>query len=199
MKKIFTLLVFICTISYSQSDTAIVLLSSIDPEIVQDVKYATEDNFTGKILYPTAKVYLRKITAEKLSQASDYLEKNHGLRIKIFDGYRPHSVQIRMWEIFPNPNYVANPAKGSKHGRGAAVDITLIDKNGNELDMGTPYDTFNEKAHFASENISATARKNRDLLRSVMKKFGFKGISTEWWHFDLIGWEKYSILDIPIK
>jgi len=184
---------------HGQSDTTIVLLSEIDSIIVQDVKYATTDNFTGVILYPTAKVYLRKVVAEKLSAANKFAKDNFGYSIKIFDGYRPRSVQYKMWEVYPDPNFVADPKKGSRHNRGAAVDVTLVDKEGKELEMGTPYDTFEKAAHFASSSISKTARRNRDILRSVMVQFGFKGISTEWWHFDFIGWKKFSLLDIPIN
>ena len=201
MKNIFSVFIifFYCGIIYAQHDSTIVLLYSVDSTIVQDVKYATTDNFTGQVLYPTAKVYLRNIVAGKLAEANSYLKQRYGLRIKIFDGYRPRSVQWKMWEIYPNANFVADPAKGSKHNRGAAVDITIIDHNGSELEMGTEYDAFNEKAHFASKNISRKARENRDLLRNVMAKFGFKGISNEWWHFDFLGWKDYSLLDIPIK
>lgn len=194
------LLFFVCSFTLNaQSDTTIVLLSEIDSTIVQDVKYATTDNFTGIILYPTGKVYLRKVVAEKLSAANKFALDKFGYSIKIFDGYRPRSVQYKMWEVYPNPNYVADPKKGSRHNRGAAVDITLIDAKGNELEMGTPYDTFEKTAHFSSPKISKTARRNRDILRSIMVNFGFKGISTEWWHFDFKGWKRFSLLDIPIK
>jgi zinc D-Ala-D-Ala dipeptidase len=199
-RRLFVIIILLsCGIIKAQHDSTIVLLSDIDSTIVQDVKYATADNFTGKVLYPTGKVYLRKIVAEKLAEANAYLKQKYGLRIKIFDGYRPRSVQWKMWEVYPVDGFVANPAKGSKHNRGAAVDITIIDHNGNELEMGTPYDTFSEKAHFTSHDISRKARENRDLLRNVMVKFEFKGISTEWWHFDYLDWRNYSLLDIPIR
>lgn len=183
----------------AQTDTAIVLLKSIDSTIVQDVRYATTNNFTGKILYPTAKVYLRKAAAEKLSAANKYLLKNHNLRIKIYDGYRPLSVQKIMWKIMPDERYVANPAKGSRHNRGAAVDVTLIDKFGNELDMGTPYDDFTETAHYDFPDLPNDVKQNRTLLRDVMMKFDFIPINTEWWHFDLKRWSRYSILDLKIN
>lgn len=107
------LLFFVCSFTLNaQSDTTIVLLSEIDSTIVQDVKYATTDNFTGIILYPTGKVYLRKVVAEKLSAANKFALDKFGYSIKIFDGYRPRSVQYKMWEVYPNPNYVADPKKG---------------------------------------------------------------------------------------
>jgi len=183
----------------AQTDTSIVWLGTIDSTIITDVRYATTNNFTGKILYPTDKVYLRKIVAEKLSEAHRYLMKNYNLRIKIFDGYRPLSVQKIMWKIMPDERYVANPAKGSRHNRGAAVDITLIDSLGNELDMGTEYDNFTVKAHPDYKRLPEKVLRNRKLLRDVMIKFGFRPITSEWWHFDFKGWKNFSILDEPIK
>lgn len=197
MKLLLTFIVvlFYTCIIYSQHDTAIVYLGNIDSTIVQDVKYATTDNFTGQILYPTDKVYIRKIVGESLARAHQYLIEAHKLRIKIFDGFRPHSVQKQMWKIMPDDRYVANPAKGSKHNRGAAVDITLIDSAGNELAMGTEYDNFTVRAHFDYAGITDEEKSNRRLLKSVMEKFGFKPITSEWWHFDYKGWKKFSIID----
>lgn len=183
----------------AQSDTSIVPLWSIDSTIVTDVRYATTNNFTGKILYPTNKVYARKIVAEALSKVHNDLLKNHNFRIKIFDAYRPHSVQVTMWKILPDDRYVANPATGSKHNRGAAVDITIIDSTGTQLDMGTEYDNFTEKAHYAYSDLPENVKANRKLLRDTMEKYGFHPITTEWWHFDFDGWNKFSILDVEIK
>ncbi len=198
VKFLFLLICFTGLIQ-AQTDTSIVWLGEIDSTIVTDVRYATTNNFTGKVLYPTDKVYLRKIVAEKLSEANRYLMKNYNLRIKIFDGYRPLSVQKIMWKIMPDDRYVANPAKGSRHNRGAAVDVTLIDSIGNELDMGTEYDNFTVKAHPDYKNLPEKVLRNRKLLRDVMIKFGFRPITSEWWHFDFKGWKKFSILDEPIK
>lgn len=184
---------------YAQNDTTIVLLKSIDSTIVCDVKYATKDNFTKQVLYPTGKVYIRKIVGEKLSEINKYLKKNYNLSIKVFDAYRPLSVQKIMWKIMPNTNYVANPKKGSRHNRGAAVDLTLIDVNGKEVDMGTPYDDFTQKAHSSYKNLPSDIYNNRMILQKAMKKFGFVPIESEWWHFDFKGWSKFSILDEPIK
>jgi D-alanyl-D-alanine dipeptidase len=163
------------------------------------VKYATANNFTKQVLYPSAKVFLRKIAAEHLAQANEFLKKNHNVCIKIFDGFRPLFVQKIMWEILPDERYVANPAKGSRHNRGAAVDITLIDADGNELDMGTPYDDFTERASFASKDVSEKAYANRKLLRETMIQFGFDPMETEWWHFDFKDWNKFGILDMGIN
>lgn len=182
-----------------QSDTSIVWLGRIDSTIVTDVRYATNNNFTGQVLYSTDKVYLRKVVAERLSEINKYFRKKYNLRIKIFDGYRPLSVQKKMWKIVPDSRYVANPAKGSRHNRGAAVDITLIDSTGIELNMGTDFDNFTIKAHPNYKLLPDNIKANRNLLRTVMIQFGFSPITTEWWHFDFNGWENFSILDKQIK
>lgn len=198
--KYLTILIFlIISFVHAQSDTLIVPLWSIDSTITTDVRYATTDNFTGKILYPTDKVYIRKIVGEALSKVHNDLKDNHNLRIKVYDAYRPHSVQVTMWEILPDNRYVANPASGSRHNRGAAVDITIIDSTGAELDMGTEYDNFTERAHYAYSDLSQNIKSNRKLLRDTMIKYGFHPITTEWWHFDFEGWKNFSILDVEIR
>lgn len=184
---------------YAQSDTLLVYLYDIDSTIATDVRYATENNFMREILYPSSKVFLRKIVAERLKEINTYLKKNHNLRLKIYDGYRPLSVQKKMWKRLPDDRYVANPSKGSRHNRGAAVDLTLIDENGNELDMGTGYDDFSNKAHWSYKKFPPEVLKNRNLLKEVMTKFGFETITSEWWHYDFKGWSKFSILDQEIK
>lgn len=195
----FLFLLLLSSLVFAQEDTVIVSLKSIDSTIVQDVRYATANNFTKQVLYPTAKVFLRKIAAEHLAQANEFLKKHHNVSIKIFDGFRPLFVQKIMWQILPDDRYVADPAKGSRHNRGAAVDITLIDAEGNELDMGTPYDDFTERASFASKDVSEKAYTNRKLLRDVMIQFGFLPLETEWWHFDFKDWKQFGILDAGIN
>ncbi|MDP2036727.1 MAG: M15 family metallopeptidase [Ignavibacteria bacterium] len=195
----FLFLLLISSIVFAQEDTLIVPLKSIDSTIVQDVRYATADNFTKQVLYPSAKVFLRRIAAENLAKANDFLKSNHKLRIKIYDGFRPLFVQKIMWQILPDDRFVADPAKGSRHNRGAAVDITLIDAGGTELDMGTPYDDFTERASFASKDVSEKAYSNRKLLRETMIQFGFVPMETEWWHFDFKDWNKFGILDTGIN
>jgi D-alanyl-D-alanine dipeptidase len=164
-----------------------------------DVRYATTNNFTGKVLYPTDKVYIRKIVGIALSRVHNELIEKYNYRIKIFDGYRPLSVQKKMWEIMPDNRYVANPAKGSRHNRGAAVDVTIVDSTGTQLAMGTEYDNFTEKAHYAYQKLPNKVLSNRKLLRETMMRHGFLPITTEWWHFDFNGWKKFSILNVEIK
>lgn len=199
IKTVLFFIIFAGSIANAQTDTSLVPLKDIDSTIITDVKYATENNFTKKVLYPAAKIYLRRNAAMQLVKVNEFLKKTYNLKIKVFDGYRPLSVQKLMWAILPDENFVANPAKGSRHNRGCAVDLTLIDSNGFEVDMGTAYDDFTEKASPEYPNISDRAKSNRKILNLAMMQFGFTRMETEWWHFDFTGWEKYSILDIPIK
>ena len=199
MKQLSILFLLVSSLLCAQHDSSIVFLGDIDSTIATDVRYATTNNFTGKVLYPTDKVYIRNVVGKALAEAHQYLRDNYNLRIKIFDGFRPLSVQKQMWKIFPDPNYVADPSKGSRHNRGAAVDITIIDSTGTELDMGTEYDNFTERAHYAYPDLPEQVKKNRQLLHDTMIKFGFEPITTEWWHFDYHGWKNFSILDYTIN
>jgi len=170
----------------------------LDSTITTDVKYSTTNNFTGQVLYSSNKVYFVPEVAEAIIKVNNYLKTKYKLQIKIFDGYRPLSVQKKMWEIYPDERYVANPVKGSRHNRGCAVDLTLVDMNGKELDMGTAYDDFSEKSHINYKNLPPHVLKNRRILIETMKMFGFIPNKTEWWHFDYRDWKKYPILDVPI-
>lgn len=168
------------------------------PGIVLDIRYATTNNFTGQKLYPFAGCYLRRAAAAKLAATQAEL-KPLGYGLKIYDGYRPLSVQRKMWEVFPQPGYVADPKKGSRHNRGAAVDVTLIRlSDGTELPMPTPYDDFTERAHRNYMDLPAEVIQNRELLERVLAKHGFVGLPTEWWHFDDRDWRNYPLLDIPV-
>ena len=172
-------------------------IRTVNPNIRLDIRYATANNFLKRKLYSTAKCALRSSVAQKLAIVQTDLEKI-GLGLKVYDCYRPFSVTKQMWEVLPNPNYVANPARGSRHNRGAAIDLTLVDRTGKELEMPTPFDDFTTKAHRNYAGGSAQSRKNRQLLEDAMKKQGFIGITTEWWHFDSEDWQKFAILDIPL-
>lgn len=179
--------------------TAMVLLSDIDPTIILDVRYATENNFTGQVLYPVAKVYVQRVVAERLADVQSHL-RQEGCALKVFDGYRPLSIQKKMWEIVPDERYVADPRKGSRHNRGAAVDVTIVRAaDGVELDMGTPYDDFSEKSHTRYSDLPVEILRNRQLLADTMKRFDFLPFETEWWHFDYKEWGRFDILDIPIE
>jgi zinc D-Ala-D-Ala dipeptidase len=151
--------------------------------IVLDIKYATHDNFTKKVIYDCPACYLRPEAAIALKKIHNELKEKLGYGIKVFDCFRPKPYQQRLWDIVPNPDYVTPPSKGSMHSRGLAVDLTIIDKNGKELAMGTPYDFFGKEAHTDYLGHNTEVNKNRALLTSIMEKYGFKGIRTEWWHF----------------
>ncbi len=186
-----------CASSKPSADADLVSIQQVNPHIHIDIRYATLNNFANQKLYPSGKIcFVRRSVAVKLDAVQQELE-TQGLGLKIYDGYRPLSVQKKMWAIMPDENYVANPTKGSRHNRGAAVDITLVRADGTELLMPTAFDDFTEKAwRTATKDISDEALRNRTLLQSVMEKHGFSGLKTEWWHFDEIGWERYEILDI---
>ncbi|NEO32549.1 MAG: M15 family metallopeptidase [Symploca sp. SIO3C6] len=173
-------------------------IGSVNPNIILDIRYATENNFLHRKLYPVARCVLRGAAAKRLSQVQDYLETK-GLGLKVFDCYRPLSVQRLMWEVLPDPRYVANPERGSRHNRGAAVDLTLVDSNGKELEMPTDYDDFTKQAHRDYNGASAEAMRNRQLLEEAMQRYGFIPLSTEWWHFDDPDWNKFSILDLSFE
>lgn len=164
-------------------DTTMVKILSLDNSFVIDIRYATADNFTKQVLYDCNTVWFRKKVALDLVKAQQ-LFKEKGYRIKIYDGYRPISVQWRLWKATPKKEYVSHPSKGMRmHNRGAAVDMTLVDKNGKELNMGTVYDFFGKEAHLNYPH-NEEIQKNRKLLKTVMEQCGFKAISKEWWHFD---------------
>ena len=157
-----------------------------------DVRYATPNNFTKQKLYDKAECYLRPATAQKLANAQQEFEKQ-ALGLKVFDCYRPLSIQRKLWALVPDERYVADPAKGSRHNRGAAVDLTLVERDGRELPMPTGYDDFSERAHRDYNKLPAVAMANRALLERVMTKHGFVGLPTEWWHFDDADWQQYPI------
>ena len=172
-------------------------IASIDKTIAVDIRYATENNFTGKILYPANRCLLRPDVARRLARVNGNL-KRRGLGLKLWDCYRPLSIQRELWKMVPDPRYVADPAKGSRHNRGAAVDITLVGPDGKELEMPTGYDDFSEKAHRDYGGASPSAAKNRETLSTAMNAEGFEGLSTEWWHFDAQNWRSYPISDAPL-
>lgn len=182
-------------------------LVAVDPDkrlveitdIPRDVRYATTNNFMHAQLYPVAKVFLRRPAVIALHEAERELARE-GLGLRLFDGYRPYRVTVRMWKPIRNPDFVADPAKGSRHNRGAAVDLTLIDlRTGHELAMPTGYDDFTSRARQDFNDLSPEAIANRAKLRDVMTRNGFDPLPSEWWHFDFRGWEKFELLDLPLE
>lgn len=175
----------------------LVEVAEVVPDAVLDIRYATTDNFTGQAVYPSSRCFLNRDAAHALALVQKDL-KSQGFRLKVFDGYRPLSVQRRFWAILPNPDFVADPAVGSRHNRGFAVDVSLVTLDGLEVPMPTAFDDFSERAHPDYPDIPEEAARNRAILRRAMERRGFTIFPTEWWHFDYAGWEDKPVLDIPI-
>ena len=183
MKLIITFLSALLSFVVWGQQSDFVRLKDLSPDFVYELKYATPDNFLKQAVYDCGECYLRKSTAEALVKANEAF-KQLGYCIKLFDCYRPLSVQKKMWKILPGTHYVANPAKGSKHNRGAAVDLTLVDAQGKELNMGTPFDFFGKEAHHTYTEHTKEVLENRKLLKETLNKYNFKSIYSEWWHYE---------------
>lgn len=168
----------------SLPDTAFVRLADYSDGFAFDMRYATDNNFLKEIVYPCGECYTRVKTAKALL-AANAVFKEKGYRIRFYDCYRPNSVQYKMWELVPNPQYVANPVKGSIHNRGGAVDITLETLEGKPLDMGTDFDFFGHRAHHDHMDLPKEVLENRRILKETMEAHGFWSIRTEWWHYNL--------------
>jgi len=181
----------------------LVEIVKLDPTIYLDVRYATSNNFTGRPVYGQARAFLQRPAADALVRVNRSLrEKGYGLLV--FDGYRPWSVTKLFWEITApdkrEKGFVADPAKGSKHNRGAAVDLSMYDlSTGREVAMPSTYDEFSDRASPDYKGGTDDERARRDLLRAEMEKEGFTVDPGEWWHFNYRGWEHYPILDIPFE
>jgi D-alanyl-D-alanine dipeptidase len=183
----------------ANSNKELIDLETFVPGLVLDIRYATTNNFTGEKIYNLSKAYARKPVAESLKKIQADL-KQKGLGIKIFDAYRPYKATVKFYEVYRDTTYVASPYKGSRHNRGCALDLTVIDlKTGEELKMPTGYDSFKKEAWPTTPVSDPLIRKNRTLLIDAMQKHGFKVNSSEWWHFDFIGWQKFEVLDIDFE
>ena len=191
----FSMLVFI-SFSFQrpldQQPGDFVRLEDMDSTFRYDMRYATANNFLKEKVYDCDDCVIRKEVAEGLIMANNYF-KERGARIKFFDCYRPLDIQKKMWKVFSNPQYVADPKKGSVHNRGGAVDITLVDFNEQELDMGTGFDHFGEEAHHAYSQLSSEVIANRQFLKEGMRISGFEHIESEWWHYNFKGSEHYEV------
>lgn len=163
--------------------TDFVNLKEYIPELDIELAYYTENNFTGQKIYDDPTAYLRRGTADKLRKVSGEVA-GEGYRLKIWDAYRPHRAQHKLWEIMPDSRYVTNPHKGfSSHSRGCAVDLTLVDAAGQELDMPSSFDEFTPRADRDYSDVSPVQAVNSRYLEEVMVRHGFVSISYEWWHF----------------
>ncbi|MCA1629531.1 MAG: M15 family metallopeptidase [Acidobacteria bacterium] len=179
----------------------LVELIKVDKTIRLDVRYATANNFLGRPVYTEARAFLQKPAAKALARVSKRLRKE-GYGLLVFDGYRPWSVTKIFWDATPadKKEFVADPAKGSRHNRGCAVDLTLYDlKTGTQVEMPGAYDEMTERSHVNYTGGTDEQRRLRDLLRREMEREGFQVYAPEWWHFDYKDWKEYPILNIPFS
>lgn len=183
----------------ANSDNELIDLEKYIPGVVLQIGYATTNNFTGEKIYTLPRAYARRPVAEALKKIQAEL-KPQGLGLKIFDAYRPYSATVKFYEVYRDTTYVASPYKGSRHNRGCALDLTILDlKTGKELQMPTGWDSFSKEAWPSTPVADPQVRANRKLLIDVMEKQGFKVYNSEWWHFDFVGWEKFAVMDIDFE
>ena len=178
------------------SDNELIDIETIN-NIILDIRYATDKNFTGNVVYTAPKAFARKPVVKALGSIQEEL-LDSGLALIIYDAYRPYAATLKFYEVYPDTNFVAAPWYGSRHNRGCAVDISLAYlENGKEIPMPTEFDDFSEKAGPYYEDIPDSAKANREFLIDIMKRHGFTVYPTEWWHYDYQGWENYKLMDIP--
>lgn len=183
------------------AEDELVNIKHLIPDIVLDLRYNTVDNFCGQKLYTTDECLLTHTAVRRLQVVQDSL-RARGLGLKVYDGYRPRSVQYLMFEIFPNPVYVADPATGSIHNRGGAVDVSLVDAvTGIELNMPTEFDDFSNMAHHGwTLGLTAEQIANREMLLDMMARVGgFEPYSQEWWHYTVPSASNYPLLDFQLR
>jgi len=183
------------------SNQKMVNLQAIIPNIVLDLRYASENNFMHRNMYPSNLNYtfLRLPVAKTLALIQTELSKK-GLGLKVFDAYRPYAVTQKFGQLVHDERYVANPTKGSGHNRGTTIDITIINLQTNqELDMGTGFDNFSDSAHQSFTALPKDVLANRRLLKETMEHYGFKALETEWWHYGWPNSEKFDVLNLSFK
>jgi len=171
----------------------LVPLQLVNPRIQQEMRYASANNFTKKVVYSFNACWLQPQAAERLARVQQELESQQ-LGLKVWDCFRPIAAQQRFWDLVPDPRYVSPPGKGGLHTRGTAIDLTLVDAQGNEMTMPTAFDDFSPKAHREAPDTPAMAKLNSQILQRAMEKHGFVGLDSEWWHFDLKNWKDYPPL-----
>ncbi|MEO6520160.1 MAG: M15 family metallopeptidase [Mucilaginibacter sp.] len=180
-------------------DRKLVEITKYIPGIRLDIRYATTDNFMHERMYNQARAFTRLPVAMALKAVQAELNAK-GLGLKIYDGYRPYTITEKFYKKASDKHFVADPKKGSKHNRGCAIDLSLINlKTGQELDMPTPFDSFSKLAAANYTDLPAQVIQNRELLKTVMESHGFRVLDNEWWHFDFIGWQNFEILDVPFE
>jgi D-alanyl-D-alanine dipeptidase len=171
----------------------------LEPTLRLEMAYATPNNFLKEAVYPQARCLLHRAVALRLQAAQQALLKQ-GYGLKLWDCYRPLSVQKKMWALVPDSRYVADPKDGSRHNRGAAVDVTLVTAQGAPLEMPTGFDDFSPKASpSAADQWTPTAQGNYKILQTALSAAGFTVLASEWWHFDAEGWKAYPVSDFPLQ
>jgi len=206
----FVILIYVSALFSQSAPDELVNVKEFIPDIVIDLKYNTVDNFLSQKLYTTDECYLARNVIDRLVMIQDSLRNirlhdginyPQGIGLKIWDGYRPRSVQFLMWEILPDPTFVANPYSGSSHNRGAAVDVTLVDlATGQELEMPTYFDDFTAAASHTYMNLPSNVIANRTLLKNMMTQYGGLSLYTaEWWHYSYSPATSYPLLDFQLK
>jgi D-alanyl-D-alanine dipeptidase len=174
-------------------DDDLVDVANVIADAVIDMRYATDDNFMGKKLYPVARCKLRRAVAARLARVAAAL-RAQDRRLLLWDCYRPTSIQKEMWRRVPDPRYVADPRVGSKHGRGAAVDVALVDRDGKPVVLPTKHDEFSEAAHRDHALVGDAGIEARRLEKAMVDE-GFRPMPTEWWHFDAPDFASYALSD----
>jgi len=207
---VLALLVTVCAVCHAQEppketgsfrNPDLVELVKLDRSIKLDIRYATSNNFLGRPVYKQARAFLQRPAAEALVRANNALRKK-GYGLIIHDGYRPWSVTKIFWDVTPDDKkiFVADPAQGSRHNRGCAVDLSLFDlKTGKEVVMTSGYDEMTERSHINYTGGTDEQRRLRDLLRAAMETEGFAVYEPEWWHYDYKDWKEYPILNISFS
>jgi len=172
---------------------SLVIIDEDSYQVVIDLAYATAQNIAGRPVYTQAQCALHRDAAAALKRASEYA-RLAGLQLKIFDAYRPQAAQDIFWTVLDDPRYVSDPSQGSNHTRGIAVDLTLINSQGEPLDMGTGFDEMTEASHHLYPHHGPQVQKNRFLLLGIMQKAGFQPLATEWWHYELPNPHLYPLI-----
>ena len=188
--------------SINPLDSELVCVSDYIPDLYIELRYATQDNFTGRTIYDFSDAWLRYGTVKKLMAVQSVLREN-GYSLKIWDAYRPSASQFKLWEVVPDSTYVANPFTGhSSHSSGGTIDVTVVYQDGSPVEMPTDFDDFSLLADRDYSDVSASARQNAQLLEQVMKDEGFVPYAGEWWHFsdpDAYHYEDLEQLRFPLN
>jgi len=184
----------VCASLPDLSDEELVDIKKVDPTVIVELRYAGSRNIAGKSLYPPhMPALVRTSVAQRLVRAQAYLRANH-YGLKIWDAYRPPLAQLQLWQLSPQTSYVADPnvRGGSLHTWGVAVDATLVDEQGNEVAMPTDFDVFTPAANLHYQGDNSAIRLHLKILQTAMRRGGFYGLRTEWWHFIAYDWKKFG-------